>query len=175
MSYKAELEKRYAEIKARMHGKSRQVVDHEATKLAREALWKKHREDEMENFLKALGAVKPPNAHGGVAGSTGVVIAYPTELSDVKPTPNAKENYISMLRFVARKHGIPEELIQSEVRARPIVAARHELWWRVRTELKYSYMRIAMLAERDHSTIIHAVEKFADKALDRGEAQVQSG
>jgi chromosomal replication initiation ATPase DnaA len=55
-----------------------------------------------------------------------------------------------------------------------LVAARHELWWRVRTELNYSFPKIARLAHRDHSSVIYAVQVFSAKMLDSKQAQVQS-
>lgn len=166
MSYKADLEKKYAEIKARMYGKSVAVINENAIRAAQQVLW-----DTPPNTFDDLD---PPMQVGGVAGPTGVIIPEPVVKSGLTPLIDTKQSYMNMLYWIAKKHGIDAALIQSESRTKRLVAARHELWWRVRTELKYSFPRIARLARRDHSTIIHAVQTFSAKALDSKEAQVQS-
>lgn len=167
MSYEIELKKKYADIKSRIYGRKITVVDERAVKAAQQALW--------DTPPMTIDDLEPPMAVGGVAGPTGVVLPEPCVKSGFTPTYDTKESYINMLRWVARKHGIDPELIQGHLRYRRIVAARHELWWRVKTEYNYSYSRIARLAHRDHTTIMHAVASFAMKALDNGEGQVQAG
>jgi hypothetical protein len=167
MSYKSDLEKKYAEIKNRMYGKSVAVINENAIRAAQQVLW-----DTPPNTFDDL---EPPVQVGGVVGPTGVIIPEPLVKSGLTPLVDTKQTYINMLRFVAKKHRIDPELIQGPLRFKKIVAARHELWWRVKTEMNYSYARIGRLANRDHSTIIHAVETFAAKALDSKEARVQSG
>lgn len=166
MSYKTDLEKKYAEIKARMYGKSVAVINENAIRAAQQVLW-----DTPPNTFDDLD---PPMQVGGVAGPTGVIIPEPVVKSGLTPLIDTKQSYMNMLYWIAKKHGIDAALIQSEGRNKRLVAARHELWWRVRTELNYSFPRIARLAHRDHSTIIHAVQSFSAKALDSKEAQVQS-
>jgi len=166
MSYKQDLEKKYADIKARMYGKSAAVVNEKAIRAAQHALW----ETPPYNF----DDLEPPAQVGGVAGPTGVVIPEPVVKSGLTPLVDTKQSYMNMLYWVAKKHGIDAALIQSDRRYRKLVNARHELWWRVRTELNYSFPRIARLAHRDHSTVIHAVQVFSAKMLDSKQAQVQS-
>jgi hypothetical protein len=166
MSYKSDLEKKYAEIKNRMYGKNTAVVNENAIRAAQQVLW-----DTPPNTFDDL---EPPMQVGGVAGPTGVIIPEPVVKSGLTPLIDTKQSYMNMLYWIAKKHRIDPALIQSEGRNKRLVAARHELWWRVRTELNYSFPRIARLAHRDHSTIIYAVQTFAAKALDSKEAQVQS-
>lgn len=166
MSYEADLRKKYAEIKSRLYGRKMNIVDERAVRAAQQALW--------ETPPKTFDDLEPPLAVGGVAGPTGVILPEPLVKSGFTPTVDFKESYINMLRWVARKHGIDAELIQGHLRDRKIVAARHELWWRVKTEFNYSYSRIARLAHRDHTTVMYAVQMFASKMLDSQEAQVQS-
>lgn len=167
MSYKTDLERKYADIKARMYGKTVAVVNERAIRAAQQALW-----DTPPNTFDDL---ELPTQVGGVAGPTGVVIPEPVVKSGLTPLIDTKQSYMNMLYWIAKKHGIDAALIQSESRQKRLVAARHELWWRVRTELNYSFPRIARLAHRDHSTVIHAVQCFSAKMLDSKEAQVQSG
>lgn len=167
MSYKSDLERQYAAVKARMYGKRLNVVNERAVVAAQQALW--------DTPPKTFDDLEPPMAVGGVAAPTGVILPQPVVKSGLTPLVDTKQTYLNMLRFVAKKHGIDPELIQGPLRFKKIVAARHELWWRVKTELNYSYSRIARLAHRDHSTIMHAIEMFASRALDKGEGRVQSG
>lgn len=166
MSYKAELESKYAAVKARIYGSKPNVVNERAVVAAQQALW--------DTPPYTFDDLEPPAQVGGVAGPTGVILPEPLVKSGLTPLVDTKQTYMNMLRFIAKKHKIDPELIQGPKRFKRIVAARHELWWRVKTEMNYSYSRIARLAHRDHSTIIHAVEMFAAKALDKGEGQVQS-
>lgn len=167
MSYELELKKKYAEIKSRMYGKKINVVNERAVREAQRVMWDAPR--------KTIADLSRPMAVGGVVGPTGVIVPEPVVKSGLTPLVDTRQTYLNMLRWVASKHGIDPELIQGPLRFRKIVAARHELWWRVKTELNYSYSRIARLAHRDHSTIMHAIETFAAKALDKADAQVQSG
>ena len=64
---------------------------------------------------------------------------------------------------VARKHGVTPRDITSHFRDKNLVAARHELFWRLRTERNYSFPRIAMLLGRDHSSVIHGFKRHAEK------------
>ena len=166
MSYKSDLEKKYAEIKARMYGKSPAVVNENAIRAAQQVLW-----DTPPNTFDDL---EPPMQVGGVVGPTGVIIPEPLVKSGLTPLIDAKQSYMNMLYWVAKKHRIDASLIQSDRRYRKLVAARHELWWRVRTELNYSFPKIARLAHRDHSSVIYAVQVFSAKMLDSKQAQVQS-
>lgn len=166
MSYKSELEKKYADIKARMYGKNIAVVNEAAIKAAQHALW--------DAPINTFDDLNPPMQLGGVAGPTGVVIPEPVVKSGLTPLVDTRQSYMNMLYWIAKKHGIDAALIQGESRFKVLIAARHELWWRVRTELNYSFPKIARLANRDHSTVIHAVQTFSAKMLDRNEAQVQS-
>ena len=167
MSYKEELERKYAAVKARMYQTKPNVVNARAVMAAQQALW--------DTPPCTFDRLDLPAQVGGVVGPTGVVIPEPVVKSGLTPLVDTRQTYLNMLRFVAKKHGIDPELIQGPLRFKKIVAARHELWWRVKTELNYSYSRIARLAHRDHSTIMHAIEMFGARALDKGEAQVQSG
>lgn len=166
MSYKTNLEQKYAEVKARMYGKPISIVNAAAVKAAQEALWEKP--------SMTFDDMPPPMAVGGVAGPTGVVIPAPTVKSGLTPLVDTKQSYMNMLQWVAKKHGLDPMMIQNGGRQKKLVAARHELWWRVRTELNYSFPRIGRLAHRDHTTVMYAVQTFATKMLDSQQAQVQS-
>lgn len=166
MSYKNDLERKYAEVKARMYGKPVVVVNEAAIRAAQEALW--------ERPTNTFDDIEQPIAVGGVAGPTGVVIPEPVVKSGLTPLVDTRQSYMNMLQWVAKKHGIDPMMIQNGGRQKRLVAARHELWWRVRTELNYSFPRIGRLAHRDHTTVLYAVQTFAAKMLDSQQAQVQS-
>ena len=166
MSYKQELEQKYAAIKNRMYAKRPPVINDEAIKIAQQMI--------ATIPMNTIEDIKPPAMVGGVAGPTGVVIPTPTVKSGLTPLVDARQNYINMLNWVAHKHGLNPSMVQNGGRQKHLVAARHEIWWRIRTEFNYSFPRIARFARKDHSTIIHAVQTFSSKMLDSQEAQVQS-
>jgi hypothetical protein len=167
MTYKADLEKRYAEAKARMYGSKQPIVDMEAVREAQEALWDRPSMD--------LGSLPKPASVGGISGPTGLVAPKASVRPGLTPLIDCRQSYYNMLRLVAKKHGLDPDDIQGPNRNRKLVAARKELWWTIRKELNYSFPRIAKLANRDHSTIIHAVQSYAAAAgLDSEPAQVQS-
>jgi hypothetical protein len=71
--------------------------------------------------------------------------------------PNAK----FILRLVALRHGINVEAISGRSRFRSIVAARHEAIGLVYTHCRrLSLPEIGRLFNRDHTTILHAIEKL---------------
>jgi chromosomal replication initiation ATPase DnaA len=61
----------------------------------------------------------------------------------------SERNLIAHLDDVCRAHHVTRIEVCSPARSRSIVAARHELWWRLR-QLKLSYVEIARLFERNH-------------------------
>jgi hypothetical protein len=160
MSYKEDLLRKYAETRARLRGKSENIVNIDALLAANEAIMASQR---------TIADLPKPKMVGGVVAPTGVVAA---ENKIIDRTEEDRASYMNMLRAIAIKYRIDPELIQSEVRNSYIVSARHELWYRVRTELNYSYPRIGMLANRDHSTVLYAVEKYA-KRIDNKAKQAQ--
>jgi hypothetical protein len=166
MTYAEELKAKYQAVKDRMYKTSRvSIVDQAAVVAAQEALWRAN---------GGFEALSPPISFAGVAGPSGLVPPQSSVQSGFTPLAGERQSYHNMLRMVARKHNINPNLIQSDCRKRPLIAARHELWYRVRTELDYSYPRIAQLAGRDHSTVFHGIQKHGRKILDSQSAQVQS-
>jgi chromosomal replication initiation ATPase DnaA len=68
---------------------------------------------------------------------------------------------------VAEKHGVSTVTMLSPCRDRAFVNAREEAYRRLRDELGYSYPRIAKIFNRDHSTVVHACNREANKAKRR--------
>jgi chromosomal replication initiator protein len=64
---------------------------------------------------------------------------------------------------VAEKHGVSVALMLSPCRDRAFVNAREEAYRRLRDDLGYSYPKIAKIFSRDHSTIVHACHRDANK------------
>jgi chromosomal replication initiation ATPase DnaA len=65
---------------------------------------------------------------------------------------------------VAEKHGLSVVGIISPCRDSVFVNARVEAYRRLRDELGYSYPKIAKIFNRDHSTVVHACNREANKA-----------
>jgi chromosomal replication initiation ATPase DnaA len=68
---------------------------------------------------------------------------------------------------VAEKHGVSTVTMLSPCRDRAFVNAREEAYRRLRDELGYSYPKIAKIFNRDHSTVVHACNREANKAKRR--------
>lgn len=71
-----------------------------------------------------------------------------------------------ILHAIARQHGVKAEEILSPCRRKDVIRARHEICYRLRIELCFSYEKIAKLMKRDHTSVIHGVYKVRDRLLD---------
>jgi chromosomal replication initiator protein len=74
---------------------------------------------------------------------------------------------MALINAVADKYKIDRDLMFSQTKAEPIVRARHEAFYRLRTEKKLSYTQIGKIFYRDHSTVMHGVEKFYTNYVDK--------
>jgi chromosomal replication initiation ATPase DnaA len=66
-------------------------------------------------------------------------------------------------RQVCAAHDAPYDDVMSERRLAALVTVRHEIWYRMKTELNMSYPEIGGRFSRDHTTILHGVRKHADR------------
>jgi hypothetical protein len=71
-----------------------------------------------------------------------------------------------MVVAVAEHYEVEAMDILGLPRARMIVRARQECFYRLRTELRMSYLNIAEKMNRDHSTVIHGVNTILGRLLD---------
>lgn len=74
--------------------------------------------------------------------------------------------WVRILHAVANHHQIDASEIMGKSRRRSVVMARFEVFYRLRVELAYSYPKIGKLMKKDHSTIVHGVNKVRQKLLD---------
>jgi hypothetical protein len=69
----------------------------------------------------------------------------------------------SIVREVCTKHGVSINDIRSHIRSRPVVAARHEAMYRLRTETGLSLPEIGRrMGGFDHSSTLYAVSKYRE-------------
>jgi len=67
----------------------------------------------------------------------------------------------TILREVAEKHNMSVKQIQSAARLKAYVEARQEASYRLNKELGFSLTQIGrMLGRRDHTTILHAINRY---------------
>ena len=98
------------------------------------------------------------------------VIAPLCEIAPSEPlnyrfrTPKLPRNqFFHILVEVATKHEVtPDELIGHNRRAK-IVWIRREVIWRAVKEQKYSIARVARWLQKDHTTIIHDLRRWAER------------
>lgn len=108
-----------------------------------------------------------------------VVVPAPVPVPVVEtipePEPEREEQLTaaqSIMRDVCRKHGLTMEELRGTTRRRDIVHARQECFYRMRTEVTalgrpLSLPRIARLFGRDHSTIVHGIERHAQRMVSK--------
>ena len=69
-----------------------------------------------------------------------------------------------LIAETAAKHNIPTQAILRRNRRRGVAWARFEIMWRARHELGAPYQLIGyVLGGRDHSTIMHGIERYENR------------
>ena len=65
----------------------------------------------------------------------------------------------ALLDEICRRRGVLAHAVCGRSRMLSVCRARQELWWRIRNhpERHYSYLEIARLFRRDHTTVLHGV------------------
>lgn len=91
------------------------------------------------------------------------------------PLPGLVLNEIGAIRWmrvlhaVAAHHKISPSEITGKSRKRHVIKARFEVFYRLRVDLNFSYPKISQLMKKDHSTVLHGVNKVRQMLLDRRE------
>jgi hypothetical protein len=75
--------------------------------------------------------------------------------------------WMRILHAVAAHHKILPSEITGKSRKRHIIRARFEVFYRLRVDLNFSYPKISQLMKKDHSTVVHGVNKVRQMLLDR--------
>lgn len=83
--------------------------------------------------------------------------------------------WMRIMHAVAKSHGITASEIMGVSRERHIVIARFETFYRLRIDLAMSYTKIGTLFGKDHTTIMHGVNKVRKKLLDEIKKQAEYG
>lgn len=74
--------------------------------------------------------------------------------------------WMRILHAVAKNHGVAASEILGNSRKRHVINARFEVFYRLRIDLAMSYTKIGTVFHKDHSTILHGVNKVRKKLLD---------
>jgi hypothetical protein len=88
------------------------------------------------------------------------------------PLPGLVLNEIGAIRWmrvlhaVAAYHRIDPSEILGTSRKRHVAQARFEVFYRLRVDLNLSYSKIAGLMKKDHTTILHGVNRMREMLLD---------
>lgn len=72
-----------------------------------------------------------------------------------KGTPRAQ--IMTMIEGVAARHGFTRAAIMGRSRYKPLVHARQEAYWTVYKNTSFSYLAVARVFGRDHTTITHGI------------------
>lgn len=73
-----------------------------------------------------------------------------------------------IIQEVGDVHGLTKNQIFSGSRKKNLVAARHEVMYRVRHEVGMSYIEMGMYFNKDHTTMINSVFKHAERLKKNG-------
>jgi chromosomal replication initiation ATPase DnaA len=73
-----------------------------------------------------------------------------------------KNNFYRLLIKVAKEHDVSPEILVSANRQRNIVKARNQLVYEAHNVHLYSYAQIGRWLGKDHTSIIHAANRYAD-------------
>jgi hypothetical protein len=133
-------------------------------------------------FVPSIGKVTPlfvsmPDLR--ISGTGMATVGFPIEDADeprppaepvnndddviVQPPPIYQPSWKRIAREVCFKHGITLMELLSRRKPKPIVAARHEFFYRCRKETSMSLPQIGRRAGRDHSTVIHGIKQHERK------------
>lgn len=74
--------------------------------------------------------------------------------------------WMRVLHAVAAHHKIDASEITGFSRKRHVTQARFEVFYRLRVDLNMSYTKISQLMKRDHTTVLHGVNKMKKMLLD---------
>ena len=74
--------------------------------------------------------------------------------------------WMRVLHAVAKHHDVDVAEILSHSRKRHVSQARFEVFYRLRVDLKFSYMKISQLMKKDHTTVLHGVNRMKRMLLD---------
>jgi chromosomal replication initiation ATPase DnaA len=86
-----------------------------------------------------------------------------TEVQEVARDNRAIYTMKRCLRAVCLYYGVTEEELKSKSREQHIVVPRHHFCWVVyRNRLDVSYPMLGRFLSKDHTTIVHAVNKFEE-------------
>lgn len=112
-------------------------------------------------------------------GRRDVIVVAPTQTAETKPprmplpiyAPEGAPLWKRIVYEVAIKHNIPVILIMGNQRTRDVVAARHEVYYRLQQETNLSIAGVGRKMNRDHTTILagmkaHLRRVAAQKAVE---------
>lgn len=74
--------------------------------------------------------------------------------------------WMRVLHAVAKHHNVDASEITGTCRKRHVAQARFEVFYRLRVDLNLSYTKISQLMKKDHTTVLHGVNRMRRMLLD---------
>jgi hypothetical protein len=84
------------------------------------------------------------------------------------PVNKKRQAVNKIIDEVGEVHGLTKNQIFSGSRKKHIVAARHEIMYRVRNEVGMSYIEMGIYFNKDHTTILNSVYKHSQRLKANG-------
>lgn len=78
-----------------------------------------------------------------------------------------QRNLAPLVDEVCRRRGVVRDELCGRARTSSVSRARQELWWLIRNQpdLHYSFLEIASLFRRDHTTVRHGIRAHQQRAV----------
>ncbi len=94
-----------------------------------------------------------------------MIISEPNTAAGCVLAALCAHNLLPLLQHICEHRGVVIDDVCGRVRSRSVTRARQELWWSIRHHPQrcYSFLEIARLFQRDHTTVSHGVAAHASR------------
>lgn len=123
---------------------------------------------ELNSVAVMLAAMVPDTSYTPAA----VLAARAAYLACTPANTDVPSAFATAADTTAHTFGITLDALYSRARVRRVHEARHTLAWVARHALGMSYPEIAALLDRDHTSVIHGVNRVASTPALQAKAQV---
>lgn len=116
-----------------------------------------------DNIRELEGALNRVLAYGRLISASSITMDVASRaLAALRPAPATPPDPAKVLKTVCTYFGVSLQSITGKTRARPVAEARHVAMYLLREDSQLALKQVGLLVgHRDHSTVIHGVQKVA--------------
>jgi chromosomal replication initiator protein len=119
-----------------------------------------------DNVRELEGSLNRVLAYARLTGNPITIDVAAKALTALTPTLAGPADPHAILRAVSQYYNIPVQAIAGKSRAKPIAEARHVAMYLLREDGELALKQVGLLlGHRDHSTVIHGVQKIAQALI----------